>query len=185
MQIFDVRRLSVHGGSICIYVSKAAANRELLPSVAELLLLEKSEKLDSLETYEAFAHRVENMKHALTALLRELKAQGARIAGYGAPAKGNTLLNHFDIGTDLLDFIVDRSSYKQGLYTPGKHIPVVAVERLVKEQPDYVLLLAWNFEKEILEQQSEYLHRGGKFIVPIPQTKIITRNGRAREAVSF
>lgn len=179
MRIFDVKRLPVHGGSVRVYVSKLEAGRGELPSVGDLLLLERSERLDSYETYEAFANRVEKMKLELTALLRKLKASRANIAGYGAPAKGNTLLNHFEIGTDLLDFIADRSPYKQGMYTPGKHIPVVPAEWLLEKQPDYVLLLAWNFADEILEQQREYLSRGGKFIVPIPDPKILTQSTHA------
>jgi hypothetical protein len=175
MRIFDVQRVPVHGGSIRVYVSRVGTGAEVLPSVECLLHLEKSEGLDSLETYVAFAGRVKKMKLELTELLRRLKASGARIAGYGAPAKGNTLLNHFQIGTDLIDFIVDRSPYKHGMYTPGSRIPVMEVERLLMEQPDYVLLLAWNFMQEILEQQSEYLSRGGKFVVPIPQPKIVDR----------
>jgi hypothetical protein len=177
MRIFDVKRLPVHGGSIRIYVSRVEAGRETLSTVEDLQLLEASERLDSYETYEVFASRIENMKRDLTILLSELKGSGARIAGYGAPAKGNTLLNHFQIGTELIDFIVDRNPYKQGMYTPGKHIPVVDVKCLLEEQPDYVLLLAWNFTEEILEQQSEYLIRGGKFIVPIPRPQILNRNG--------
>jgi hypothetical protein len=184
MQIFDVKRLPVHGGSLRVYVSRAGTGVEILPSVDCLLALEKSERLDAFETYEDFAGRVEKMKQELTALLHELKASGARIAGYGAPAKGNTLLNHFQIGTELIDFIVDLSPYKQGMYTPGKRIPVLAVGRLLEEQPDYVLLLAWNFAEEILDQQSEYLNRGGKFIVPIPQPRIIARDRRAGELVA-
>jgi hypothetical protein len=182
MRIFDVKRLPVHGGSIRVYVSRIGSGLEALPSVESLLLLEESEKLDSLGTYQAFADRVDRMRVEITALLRGLKASGRRIAGYGAPAKGNTLLNHFQIGADLIDFIVDRSPYKHGMYTPGMRIRVVAVERLLDEQPDYVLLLAWNFVEEVLEQQSEYLNRGGKFIVPIPQPRIIAGNGRAELA---
>lgn len=185
MRVFDVKRLPVHGGSLRVYVGRTATGPEVLPSVAELLLLEQSERLDSLGTYEDFAGRVAKMKQELVALLRKLKASGARIAGYGAPAKGNTLLNHFQIGTDLLDFIADRSPLKQGMYTPGKHIPVVEVKNIFEKQPDYVLLLAWNFADEILEQQSAYLSRGGKFIVPIPQPKVISRNGCACQLGTF
>jgi hypothetical protein len=185
MRVFDVKRLPVHGGSIRVYVSRTGTGPDVLPSVGELLLLEQSERLDFLGTYEAFAGRVARMKQELMALLRGLKASGARIVGYGAPAKGNTLLNHFQIGTDLLDFIADRSPLKQGMYTPGKHIPVVEVEHIFEKQPDYVLLLAWNFADEILEQQSAYLNRGGRFIVPIPQPKIIARNGCVDETVDL
>jgi hypothetical protein len=93
--------------------------------------------------------------------------------GYGAPAKGNTLLSFLEIGPELLDYIADRSPLKQDLYTPGMHIPVVPAERLLADQPDYVLLLAWNFVDEILEQQSEYLKRGGKFMVPVPEVRVL------------
>jgi hypothetical protein len=182
MRIFDVKRLPVHGGSIRVYVSREGTGPEALPSVEELFLLEKSEKLDVLETYEAFACRVEAIKRKTRALLSELKASGASIAGYGAPAKGNTLLNYFQIGNDVIDFIVDRSPHKQGMYTPGSHIPVVSPVQLLDEQPDYVLLLSWNFIEEILEQQSEYLNRGGKFIVPIPEPKVIARSDRTKQA---
>jgi hypothetical protein len=167
-----------------VYVGRDGTGPEVLPSVERLLQLEKSEGLDSLEAFQAFADRVRKMKQELTELLRGLKSSGARIAGYGAPAKGNTLLNHFQIGTDLIDFIVDRSPYKHGMYTPGTRIPVTEVGRLLHDQPDYVLLLAWNFMQEILEQQSEYLSRGGRFIVPIPQPKIVDRIDRADAACS-
>jgi len=185
MQIFDAKRLIVHGGSVRVYVCRVGAGRAVRSSVTGLLLLEKAERLDSFEVYTAFANRVKKMKMELTALLRELKSSGARIAGYGAPAKGNTLLNHFEIGTDLLDFIVDRNPCKQGMYTPGRHIPVVPVERLLEKQPDYLLLLAWNFADEILEQQKEYSKRGGKFVVPIPQPKILESDIHARSVASL
>jgi len=95
------------------------------------------------------------------------------VVGYGAPAKGNTLLSFLEIGPELLDYIADRSPLKQGLYTPGMHIPVVPAERVIADQPDYVLLLAWNFVEEIMAQQSEYLRRGGRFIIPVPRVQII------------
>jgi hypothetical protein len=173
----------VHGGSVRVYVQRVGASRSVLPSVEILLSVEKTNRLGSLETYSAFAVRVEKMKQELTGLLRSLKTSGARIAGYGAPAKGNTLLNHFQIGSDLIEFIVDRSPYKHGMYTPGSHIPVTPVEMLLKEQPDYVLLLAWNFADEVIAQQREYLKRGGHFIVPIPQPKVIGEKSRAIEVV--
>jgi hypothetical protein len=182
MRICDVQRLPVHGGSIRVYVSREDTGPEALPSVEELLWVEKSEKLDLLETYEAFASRVEATKQKTRDLLFELKASGASLAGYGAPAKGNTLLNYYQIGRDWIDFIVDQSPHKQGMYTPGSHIPVVSPERLLVDEPDYVLLLAWNLKDEILDQQSEYLNRGGKFIVPIPEPKVIAGNARAGKA---
>jgi len=180
MRIFDVERSPVHGGSVRVYFSRTGTGPEPRSSVERLLLLERSEGLHSVETYLAFAGRVEKMKQELTEMLRRLKVSGATIAGYGAPAKGNTLLNYFKIGTDLIDFIVDRSQYKQGMYTPGSHIPVTDVGQLLKQQPDYVLVLAWNFMEEILDQQSEYLNRGGRFIVPIPQPKVVDQSHRAK-----
>jgi hypothetical protein len=120
-----------------------------------------------------FADRAQEIKKKLHEALTNYKQQGRRVAGYGAPAKGNTLLGFLEIGPELLPYIVDRSPLKQGLYTPGMHIPVVAPERLLSDQPDYVLLLAWNFVDEILAQQAEYIRRGGKFIIPVPQVQII------------
>jgi len=102
-----------------------------------------------------------------------LRMKGKRIAGYGAPAKGNTLLGYLDIGPDLVEYIADRSRLKQGRFTPGVHIPVVEPERLLADQPDYVVLFAWNFVDEVLTQQAEYRRRGGKFILPVPKVKVL------------
>jgi hypothetical protein len=175
-QVHDVKRVPVHGGSIRVYVSRTGIGSDPLPSVSELLALEKRENLSSLQTYNAFATQVGLSKRKNRSLLSKLKESGARIAAYGAPAKGNTLLNYFEIGNELLDYVVDRSAYKQGMYTPGTHIPVVPPSRLLKDQPDYVLVLAWNFIEEIMDQQEEYLSRGGKFIVPIPEPRIMQQH---------
>ena len=121
----------------------------------------------------AFAERARKIKRDLHDTLTTFAREGRRVAGYGAPAKGNTLLGFLEIGPELLPYIVDRSPLKQGLYTPGTHIPVVAPERLLADQPDYVLLLAWNFADEILEQQSEYVRRGGRFMVPVPEVRVL------------
>ena len=106
-------------------------------------------------------------------LLRDLKSRGKRLAGYGAPAKGNTLLNYYGIGPDLLDFLADRNELKQGLYSPGMAIPVVPPERIMEAMPDYLLVLAWNFGDEIMRQQAAYQERGGKFILPIPEPRVV------------
>jgi hypothetical protein len=113
------------------------------------------------------------LKGSLRGLLSDLKGGGARLAAYGAAAKGSTLLNYFRIGRETIDFVADRSTYKQGRLMPGVRIPVVEPGRLLAEQPDYVLLLTWNFADEILEQQAEYRRRGGRFIIPVPEVRVV------------
>jgi hypothetical protein len=140
--------------------------------VKTLLVEEQAWGVDRSESYRAFAHRVEDLKAALRARLAEWKGQGKRIAAYGASAKGSTLLNYFGIGRETLDFVVDRSIYKQGRFTPGTHLPIRRTEQLLEAMPDYVLLLTWNFADEILAQQAEYRRRGGKFVIPIPQVQV-------------
>ncbi|MGH7853899.1 MAG: methyltransferase C-terminal domain-containing protein, partial [Candidatus Binatia bacterium] len=143
------------------------------PSVDKILLAERTAGLNNFSTYTKFAERAKKIKRDLHATLRSLADRGGRVAGYGAPAKGNTLLGFLDIGPELLPYIVDKSPLKQGLYTPGTHIPVVQPERLLADQPDYVLLLAWNFVDEIVAQQAEYQKRGGKFMVPVPEVRVL------------
>ncbi len=134
---------------------------------------EKQKGVDSLICYEGFADQVHGIKRDLVELLARLKREGKRIAAYGASAKGSTLLNFFGVGPDTLEFLVDRSPYKQGRLTPGTHLPILPPEELRKRQPDYTLLLTWNFADEILAQQAAYREAGGKFIVPIPKVKIV------------
>jgi len=175
--IEDVKRLLIHGGTLRIYVSKGDRSAEPppdRPSATVSRLLEQ-ERLwaGSHQFYRGFGEKVERLRGDLLNLLNELKTQGRRMAVYGASAKGSTLMNYFGIGRETFEFVVDRSTVKQGHYTPGTHLRIYAPEKLLAEMPDYVLLLTWNFAAEILEQQAEYRRRGGRFIIPVPEVRIV------------
>jgi hypothetical protein len=173
LDVVDVTKLPVHGGSMRVFMQPAALKVKRAAIVDEMLEEERQAGMTQAATYEAFADRVHQIREDLTELLAELKAEGKTIAGYGAPAKGNTLLNFFGIGTETLDFLVDRNPLKQGLYSPGKHIPVLGPEAVAEKQPDYLLVLAWNFLDEIRQQMADFEAKGGKFIVPLPAPKIV------------
>ena len=172
LTIFDVVLVPIHGGSLRIFAAHSAAEPRR-QSVLDLLAEEATWGVSTPAGYEAFAQRVSHLKHTLVAALSDLKSQGKRIAVYGASAKGSTLLNTFGITHDQIDFVVDRSTVKQGLYTPGTHLFIRPPSALLDEQPDAVLLLTWNFAEEILAQQAEYIRRGGKFIIPLPEVRIV------------
>jgi SAM-dependent methyltransferase len=170
LNLSRVERLGIHGGTLRVYAGHGVEQHE---SVAQLLREEKAAGVGELEFYSEFGAAVERLRHELVELLRTLKAEGKRIGVYGASAKGSTLLNYCGLGTETLDFVVDRSPVKQGRYTPGSHLQIYAPEKLLEEMPDYVLLLTWNFADEIFEQQSEYRRRGGRFIVPVPSVRVV------------
>lgn len=173
MEIFDAGKVSSHGGSLRVYIKKSNVEYKIQPIVKKLMSEEKRLELDNIETYLKFAKKIEENRKKLTKLLKQLKSAGKTIVGYGAPAKGNTLLNYFKIGPKILDYIVDDSEYKQGLYTPGTHIPVVPFDKIAKSKPDYILLLAWNFAEPLMKKLSDFEKSGGRFIIPVPEAKII------------
>jgi SAM-dependent methyltransferase len=167
----DVERIPIHGGSLRIFVTHEGGPRS---KAIQNLLKEESERgLTDARSYADFATRISDLRRDLVSMLQGLKSKGNKIAAYGASAKGATLLNFFGIGPELLDFVADRSTVKQGRLTPGTHLPIVAPEALLERKPDYVLLLTWNFAEEILAQQAEYRNAGGKFIVPVPEARIV------------
>lgn len=172
MAIVDAERVPLHHGQLRVHVQRQGEG-VALPSVERLIAAERNAGLGQFETYVKFAERARKIKGDLHESLAAFARHGQRVAGYGAPAKGNTLLSYLDIDAELLPYIADRSPLKQGLFTPGTHIPVVAPERLLTDQPDYLLLLAWNFADEIMAQQAEYRRRGGRFMVPVPEVRVL------------
>lgn len=169
-RIFDVQEADTQGGSIRLYIDRG--HRPVAQSVADMQDSERRLGLDRLETYQGFQSRVDYIRDKLVALLTKLKDQGKTICGFGASAKGNTLLNYCGIGPDLLDCVVDLTPYKIGKYTPGSHIPVKSQDQL-ERQPDYYLVLVWNYLEGILRREKAYRDAGGRFIVPIPAPIVI------------
>lgn len=169
--LIDIQKMAVHGGSVRVFVGKKEKKTDR--KVKELLKLENQRGMLDSETYLEFRRKVDKVRHELVQLLWKLRLQDKQIVGYGASAKGNIILNYCRIGPETLDYIVDSIPYKQGKFTPGMRIPIYPEEKLLDDQPDYTLLLAWNFADEIIKKQREYRKRGGKFILAIPKLTII------------
>ena len=184
LEIYDVEQLWTHGGSLRVYVQHAGGPNETNAAVVALAAREGREGLRSPERYARFAREVEGSKRALLELLVRLRQEGKRVVGYGAPGKGNTLLNYCGIRTDFLEYTVDRNPFKHGLYTPGTHIPIHPPERIVETRPDYVLVLPWNLIDEISAQLGEVAEWGAKLIVPIPIATVIEPGERAGERLA-
>lgn len=172
MKMVEARRTSAHGGSLRGVVQLQGAVRKAGSSVAEMIALEEAAKLDRAETFIAFGAKINQKKQELGSLLRRLKKEGKTIAGFGAPAKATTLMHHFQLGPDIIDFIVDDNPLKQGLFSPGFHIPILPTSAIYERKPDYLLILAWNFAKSIIEKHHSFATGGGRFITPLPQIGI-------------
>jgi SAM-dependent methyltransferase len=174
LTLFDVEELATHGGSLRIYARHAETTEPVVSQrVLDLRQRERDDGLMNRERYRDFGQQVRATKRKLLTFLIDAKQRGRRIVGYGAPGKGNTLLNYCGIRTDFLDYTVDANPYKQGKYTPGTRIPIYAPEKLRETKPDYVLILPWNLKDEIIRQASYILEWGGRFVVPIPETRVL------------
>jgi SAM-dependent methyltransferase len=173
LTVFDVEELPTHGGSLRVYARhEADATKPVGDRVREMLAREKTAGVDRLESYASFDEQVKETKRKLLAFLIQEKRDGKTVVGYGAPGKGNTLLNYCGIRTDFLDYTVDRSPHKQGKFLPGTHIPIFHPDRIRETKPDFVLVLPWNIKTEIMQQMAYIREWGGKFVVPIPEVRV-------------
>ncbi len=172
MELFAIQRVDVHGGSLRGMAQAAGGPYAVDGSVAKLVAQEEKCGLDRAATFRTFAGRIQQLGQQLKRLVAGIKAEGKSIAGFGAPAKATTLMYHFGIGPGVVDFVVDDNPLKQGLYTPGQHIPVLPADALYERSPDYAIVLAWNFAPSIMAKHSAFRERGGRFIVPLPELTV-------------
>ena len=173
LELIEAERVGTHGGSLRGVAQLKGGPRPVGASVAKLVALEDRLGLHEPETWAAFSKNIDQRKGELAAMLAKVKAQGKRVAGFGAPAKATTLMHHFGLGKDQIEFIVDDSPLKQGLYTPGLHVPVLPPRALEERRPDYLLILAWNFAPSIVQKNRRFVDEGGRFIVPLPKVEMI------------
>jgi hypothetical protein len=172
LTVVDIEELSTHGGSMRIWSAPAGAGVEVVPSVGRVLADEAAAGLDTVEGHDGFARQVAIARNDLVEFLISCQRTGMRVAGYGAPGKGNTLLNHCGIRSDLMEFTVDRNPHKHGMFLPGTHIPIHPVERLADERPDYIVIMPWNLRDEITAQLSYVRDWGGRFVVSLPKLEV-------------
>jgi len=173
LRLFDVESLPTHGGSLRIYACHAEANHAAMPAVALMRAAERAAGLDRLDVYEGFGARIAGIKRSFVKFLIEAKDAGKSIVGYGAAAKGNTLLVTSGVGPDLIDYVVDANPHKQGLYLPGTHIPILAPERLTETSPDFIVILPWNLKHEIMEKAAYARGWGARFVVAVPELAVL------------
>ncbi|PCI76893.1 MAG: SAM-dependent methyltransferase [SAR86 cluster bacterium] len=174
--IVDVSSIESHGGSIRVVAQKSSGGYAQQPSVAAFIAEEESLGLFSADTFRSFEHKINKLGDELKSLVASIKSQGKSIAGYGLPAKATTLMHQFDIGPDAIDYIVDDSPLKQGLYSPGYGIEINSSDRLKVDTPDFIIVLAWNFEKPIIENLGWFIEQGGTIIVPLPELKVVRKH---------
>jgi len=172
LEIIDVQQRDIHGGSIRIFISEIG-NYKVKNTVSKICKMENKAKLNSKKVLIDFQKKVTQNRIKLTSLLTKLKTMNKKIIALSAPAKGMTLLNYCKFDGDFIDYATEKSSIKQGMFTPGANIPVFSDDKILKSKPDYALLLAWNFSQEIIKNNIKYLKKGGKFIIPIPNVKIV------------
>ena len=172
MQLIDVQRIPTKGGSLRYTIQAAGGPRKISSSVASMLQFEESFGLYRPETFKAFLAEIDSLKTSTVACLKKVKSEGKMVAGYGASITGTTLIYHFGIG-EYLDFLVDDNPAKQGRFSPGQHIPVYDSRVLYDRKPDYVIILAWRYAEQILRKHKDFLKQGGKFIIPVPDFRII------------
>ena len=172
LELIHVERVGSHGGSLRGYAQPRGARRPVSTSVDQLIALEAAVGLHTPPAFHRLFSRIENLRCALHEQLADIKQQGRRIVGFGAPAKATTLTHHFRLGGDVLEYVIDDSPWKQGLFTPGHHVPVVPADRLYTDRPDYALLLAWNFAEPIMAKHRAWTSEGGRFIVPLPELRV-------------
>ncbi len=171
LEVFDVEELATHGGSLRVFAQRGTG--EQTDAVQRVLDDERKAKLDALEGYQGFADKVNHVRSELLAFLEQAREEGKQVVGYGAPAKGNTLLNFCGVGPDAIRYTVDRNPHKQGQFLPGTHIPVHSPDKIAETRPDFVVILPWNLQDEVVEQMAQIRDWGGRFVVPIPGLKVL------------